>query len=116
MNTPTQPWNYYSHAHKPCDACEGHGEVWNGRGLGGNDPDSWGIECEDCEGAGHFPCAVCGFDFEVVGYDCFVCNAVSDLPDALLLNSKFRPEFFEALDRAFDAAAKAAAQSERLAA
>jgi len=57
-----------------CATCDGIGHYWNGRGLGGNDPDSWDIECADCCAQGHFACAVCGFSTPVNGYDCLVCT------------------------------------------
>ena len=41
---PHHPWNYASGVIE-CGTCEGKGSYWNGRGLGGNDPDSWDIEC-----------------------------------------------------------------------
>lgn len=63
-----------------CATCEGKGSVWNGRGHGGNDPDSWDIECEDCDGRGHFACEVCGNTVKVDGHDCFVCETEGALP------------------------------------
>jgi Ribonuclease G/E len=68
----------------PCDRCEGEGSFWNGRGYGGNDPDSWSIECEDCDGVGHHACGVCGFDIEIPGVDCLACDLVREIPEALL--------------------------------
>ena len=62
-----------------CDVCEGNGSYWNGRGLGGNDPDSWDIECQGCDGVGHFPCATCGNEVRSSGYDCIVCDTVWSL-------------------------------------
>jgi hypothetical protein len=62
-----------------CDTCEGNGSYWNGRGLGGNDPDSWDIECQGCDGAGHFPCATCGNEVRSSGYDCIVCDTIWSL-------------------------------------
>lgn len=75
----TRKWNHDSHAHYPCGGCEGHGEVWNGRGRGGNDPDSWNAPCPDCRGAGHFPCHVCGFDQVIPGFDCMACETIGHL-------------------------------------
>lgn len=57
-----------------CATCDGEGRYWNGRGLGGNDPDSWMIDCADCCGTGQFNCEVCGFSTPVSGYDCLVCT------------------------------------------
>jgi hypothetical protein len=62
-----------------CDECDGQGAVWNGRGRGGCDPDSWDIECEACEGNGFHPCAVCGFDMDMAGYDCLACETVASI-------------------------------------
>jgi len=73
-------WNHASGV-IPCTLCEGRGTVWNGKGLGGNDPESWDIDCPDCEGHGHEPCKVCGFDMVVAGYDCLVCDTVYALTD-----------------------------------
>lgn len=67
-----------------CDRCEGQGSFWNGRGMGGNDPDSWSIDCEDCDGLGHHACGVCGFDVPVTGVDCLACDLVREMDDAQL--------------------------------
>lgn len=98
----TRPWNYHSHV-APCDQCEGIGSYPNGRGLGGNDPDSWDIECDECEGHGHSACKVCGFDHIVPGYDCLACSTVEDVPTKLLTD-EFRADFVQAVFGAFDAA------------
>lgn len=75
--------NWYSKSGiVPCATCDGKGSYWNGRGLGGNDPDSWDIECADCCGTGHFACAVCGWDTPVAGYDCLVCDFTHELTPA----------------------------------
>lgn len=66
----------------PCTTCDGLGSYWNGRGLGGNDPDSWDIECEDCDGTGHHACAVCGYDTPLAGYDCYPCDSINSLADS----------------------------------
>jgi hypothetical protein len=63
-----------------CDRCEGHGAYWNGRGLGGTDPESWDIDCPDCDALGHHACAVCGFDVVAPGFDCLACDMVRELP------------------------------------
>jgi hypothetical protein len=64
----------------PCTTCEGSGEVWNGRGKGGVDPDSWNIECSDCAGLGCEPCEACGNTVRVGGFDCFACEVVGMMP------------------------------------
>jgi hypothetical protein len=79
--SPTRPEWYRKSGIVECDTCEGNGSYWNGRGLGGNDPDSWDIECEGCDGAGHFACATCGNDVQVSGYDCAVCDLLYECPD-----------------------------------
>ena len=92
MNAPaniTRPWDYHSGV-PDCETCEGHGHVSNGRGRGGNDPDSWNVECRDCDGNGHHVCAVCGFDTQVAGYDCLACATVSELADRDL--TRVKPE------------------------
>ena len=66
-----------------CRNCDGTGEVWNGRGNGGNDPDSWVVECPDCDGEGHFPCDACGNTVPMDGYDCFACDTANALPNSL---------------------------------
>lgn len=112
--TATRPWNYHS-AVSDCQACEGHGGVWNGRGLGGNDPDSWSVPCEDCEETGIEPCSVCGFNVHVAGTDCLACQTVFEIADKDL-TPEVRAALLDAVGTSFDVAAKAAAQSERLAA
>lgn len=67
-----------------CERCEGQGSFWNGRGLGGNDPDSWDIDCEDCDAHGHHACGVCGFDIPVTGVDCLACDLVRELDEKQL--------------------------------
>lgn len=72
--------NWYSKSGiVPCATCDGAGSYWNGRGMGGNDPDSWDIDCADCEGQGHFACQTCGFDVPVAGYDCLACSTIYEL-------------------------------------
>lgn len=80
--TPTRPEWYRNSGVIECDWCDGKGSYWNGRGHGGNDPDSCDIECAACDGVGHFPCATCGFDVPTGGYDCLVCDTIWSLsPD-----------------------------------
>jgi DnaJ-class molecular chaperone len=76
-----RPWNADSGV-LTCSSCDGAGAVWNGRGKGGNDPDSWSVPCPACHGAGKHACAVCGFAVEVAGYDCLVCDTVNGIADA----------------------------------
>lgn len=52
--------------------------------MGGNDPDSWDIDCPECHGAGMHTCKVCGFDHVVTGYDCAACALVLELDDRQL--------------------------------
>ena len=68
---------------KPCSECGGEGEVPNGHGKGGNDPDSWTVRCQACEGKGYFPCGDCGNPVHVDGYDCFVCDPMVNIGRAL---------------------------------
>lgn len=79
LPVPPRPKWYRESGVIKCDTCDGRGSIWNGRGLGGNDPDSWDIACEDCDGAGHFACQTCGFATPVAGYDCLVCDTVYSL-------------------------------------
>ncbi len=85
-----------------CHTCDGDGCVSNGRGRGGNDPDSWSIPCEECDGEGITPCEVCGFKRRVRGYDCVVCETVYNASDDLagLTAEDFAGPFGEALARA----------------
>lgn len=105
MSLHVNAWNYHS-AVTPCPTCEGTGEVWNGKGHGGNDPDSFDVDCPDCVGSpveGLWPCKVCGFQHVVEGYDCLVCETVASIPEAAL-DAIER----EHLQRAFAAALSAA--------
>ena len=65
---------------EPCSNCDGEGMHGNGRGRGGNDPDSWDIPCEMCESEGYFPCEVCGNTVHLDTVDCFVCDSIGCLP------------------------------------
>ena len=77
--------NWYSNSGiTKCDRCEGQGSYWNGRGFGGTDPDSWDIDCPDCDAQGHHACGVCGFDVVVPGFDCLACDMARELPASLL--------------------------------
>jgi hypothetical protein len=67
-----------------CEECEGHGVIDKTPWRHGNDPDRWEEDCSHCDGVGHNECAVCGFDIEIPGYDCLVCDTIRDIPDALL--------------------------------
>ena len=68
---------------KPCSECGGEGEAPNGHGKGGNDPDSWTVRCQACEGNGYFPCEACGNTVHIDGYDCFVCDPMVNIGRAL---------------------------------
>jgi len=52
----------------PCPHCE-DGLRWVSR-YGGNDPDVWSVECEDCEGTGVVTCGWC----DVVNHNRFFCR------------------------------------------
>ena len=85
-------------AARPCNECDGHGRVWDGKGKGGNDPDSGDVECPDCEGEGTWPCDICGCEVAVAGYDCVVCDTLYNLTDLDAKQlTKLRPIFDEAL-------------------
>lgn len=107
MNAQTsiRRWDHASHV-ASCTTCEGKGEVWNGKGLGGNDPDSWNVECPDCNGAGHFACKVCGFDLVIAGFDCFACDVTHDIP-ASMLTADTAAQIGTAMAAAFEARVKA---------
>lgn len=79
-------WDYHSGV-THCPECGGEGGQWNGRGRGGNDPDSWLIDCPECEGAGIQPCPVCGYQYITPGVDCPACATVADLPDQHLADT-----------------------------
>jgi len=42
----------------PCTTCGGEGRVEASR-YGGNDPDTWLIRCDACNGSGHERCCEC---------------------------------------------------------
>ena len=110
MNVPAticRPWNYYS-AVSHCEDCDGKGHRWNGRGMGGNDPDSWAIPCETCEETGLVECPVCGFDIDVPGYDCLACETVNEL-SAGQLTDAVADKLTAAIKAAIHVAAKAVA-------
>jgi len=79
VNIPITPAPREGWAARPCNECDGHGRVWDGKGKGGNDPDSGDVECPDCEGEGTWPCDICGCEVTVAGYDCIVCATAADL-------------------------------------
>ena len=97
-NIPIIPDYSKGWAARPCSECEGDGYVWDGKGKGGNDPDSGYPECEECEGEGSFPCDICGCEVEVTGFDCVVCDTLYNLTDLSAKQlTKLRPIFDEAL-------------------
>jgi len=70
--------NWYHQAGvTPCLTCDGHGSEWNRLWLRPGAPDCWAVDCPECEAQGHHACAVCGFDQQVAGYDCAVCDHVN---------------------------------------
>lgn len=80
------PWNFRSEV-QLCDTREGTGRV-----ASHARPSVWDpypeTKCSDCggrEGAG--PCSVCGSELHVRGYDCFICQAVDELPREALADS-----------------------------
>lgn len=81
MNAPVslmKRWDWASGV-LDCENCEGHGQINHRPWLHGNDPDNWIEECPDCEGEGHHPCQVCGYDQQQTGFDCLVCSTVVEL-------------------------------------
>lgn len=73
-------WDRHSGVTK-CQCCEGCGTVVKfPRGAYMLNPLEWAAACDDCAGQGQFNCIVCGFDQEVPGYDCWVCESARDLP------------------------------------
>lgn len=68
----------------PCRECDGEGSRPNRPWLQNGDPDCWPVECAECNGVGHHPCSVCGFDMDVEGYDCPVCLIVYEMTPAQL--------------------------------
>jgi len=86
-----------------CCECEGHGTQPNKPWLRNGDPDCWDVECPECEGHGHHACKVCGFDIEVPGFDCLVCDMALEVP-AKLMTDKTAVAMGEALRHAFAAA------------
>lgn len=100
--------NWYSNSGiTKCEHCDGHGSYWNGRGLGGNDPESWAIPCEHCEETGHRDCEVCGFDIVVPGADCLACDMVRELSSDQLTD-----EVADKLAASIKAAINVAAEAE----
>ncbi len=100
----TRPWNYFSGVFD-CGECEGHGYISRG-GMGGNDPSSYSLTCQDCSGVGHHACTVCGFDVPVAGYDCIVCETAYNLTPAQM--SDINPaDIADAFAQAFNAALNA---------
>lgn len=94
----THPWNFRSGVGH-CKVCEGTGSVPNGRGLGGNDPDSFNVDCPACDGDPIIPCEVCGCEV-TSGFDCIACDAVAELPSSALTE-------FDAIAKAIKAAMEA---------
>ena len=84
MNAPAKITHRCKSGVQHCGECEGRGDVSNGRGLGGNDPASWMVDCPECHGEPIIACEVCGFDLEVPGYDCLACFVAGELPDELV--------------------------------
>ena len=81
FTTDARPWDYESGV-LDCSDCDGEGGHWRKPFSSGNDPDNWLIECDSCDGQGFHACATCGFDVQVDGYDCIVCQMVHDLSPA----------------------------------
>lgn len=78
-NTTIRPWNWDSEV-RVCGTCDGMGVVPSHRRPSVDDPYPED-PCPDCDGE-HLPeCQVCGFEHEVKGYDCFVCDMVAALSD-----------------------------------
>lgn len=74
------PWNHYSVV-RCCTVCEGLGFVAASRRPTIDDP--YPTKPCECRLGHHGPeCAVCGYDFEVTGYDCLACDTVAGLTDS----------------------------------
>lgn len=84
-----------------CEVCDGTGLVECGH---------YRIDCDECGGEGHLPCAVCGYGTQLTGFDCIVCETVAAITDEDLP----RVEFSD-LVHAFGHALKARAPSAMLA-
>jgi DnaJ-class molecular chaperone len=85
MTTPTaKPWDYHSGVYH-CETCEGTGVIASCRRATIDDPYPED-DCNDCEGVGHGDCKVCGFAYAMMGYDCFVCATVEELPRSAMPN------------------------------
>lgn len=65
-----------------CSTCDGIGKVASQRISTINDPYPE-ADCPDCSGE-HGPCAVCGFEIPIPGYDCLVCDMVLEIPAHML--------------------------------
>lgn len=75
----TKAWDYKSGV-LDCSTCEGAGIIDKTPWLHGNDPDRHEVDCMDCDGVGFHECAVCGFNVQIPGHDCIVCETVNDVP------------------------------------
>lgn len=77
------PWNFRSEV-QHCGTCNSTGRV-----ASHARPSVWDpypeTKCSDCGGReGAAPCSVCGSEVYVPGHDCFVCQAVDELPSVAL--------------------------------
>ena len=70
-------WNERSHV-KVCETCNGDGVVAAYRRPTVDDPYP-DDPCPDCDGPHEPECEVCGYNLEVEGYDCLVCETVAGL-------------------------------------
>jgi hypothetical protein len=61
-----------------CGTCDGHGEVASDRAAHASDPFPT-EQCPDCDGPHGPKCEVCGYNLQVAGFDCLVCDTVSHL-------------------------------------
>lgn len=62
-----------------CPTCDGHGRVASFRRASINDPYPDDV-CQDCDGTPNEPeCVVCGFNQQIAGADCLVCETIAML-------------------------------------
>lgn len=106
MNAPTpiaRAWDWASGVSE-CETCGGSGQVDKtplGRAYR-DPPGYWDAPCPDCEEQGVSACEVCGFDVQIKGFDCIVCETVALIPRERLRS--FDPG---TIGHAFDAAVQA---------
>lgn len=77
---PAKPAWYRASGVYACRTCDGDGVVGSLRRATINDPYPED-DCPDCTGPHEPECPTCGYQVQVPGYDCFVCETLHALPE-----------------------------------